>query len=97
MKNKVKKMKSYISLLIITSLLFSCSTPPQSTKATIQDISESVYASGNIESADQYQVYSTVSGIIENILVYYNNLQWIIFHMAIHLYVSLSALFVIFN
>ena len=69
MKNKVKKMKSYISLLIITSLLFSCSTPPQSTKATIQDISESVYASGNIESADQYKVYSTVSGIIENILV----------------------------
>ena len=35
--------------------------------------------------------------IIENILSYFNNLQWIIFHMTIHLYISLSALFVIFN
>jgi hypothetical protein len=35
--------------------------------------------------------------IIEHILQHYNNLQWIIFHMAIHLYASLSALFVIFN
>jgi hypothetical protein len=40
---------------------------------------------------------SAVFYIIENILEYYNNLQWIIFHMAIHLYVSLSALFVVFN
>ena len=40
---------------------------------------------------------SAVFYIIENILEHYNNLQWIIFHMAIHLYISLSALFVIFN
>ena len=40
---------------------------------------------------------SVVFYIIENILQHYNSLQWIIFHMAIHLYVSLSALFVIFN
>jgi hypothetical protein len=35
--------------------------------------------------------------IIEHILVYMNNVKWIIFHMSIHLYMSLSALFVIFN
>ncbi len=62
-------MKNYFVLIIGTLLLIACSTPPQSTKARIQDISESVYASGNIESGDQYQVYSTVSGIIDDILV----------------------------
>ena len=35
--------------------------------------------------------------IIENILVYMLNVKWIIFHMSIHMYVSLTALFVIFN
>ena len=40
---------------------------------------------------------SVVFYIIENILQHYNSLQWIIFHMTIHLYVSLSALFVVFN
>jgi hypothetical protein len=42
-------------------------------------------------------ICSAVFYIIENILEYNKNLQWIIFHMAIHLYVSLSALFVVFN
>jgi hypothetical protein len=40
---------------------------------------------------------STIFFIIEHILVYFNSLKWIIFHMTIHLYMSLSALFVIFN
>ena len=62
-------MKNHIGLVIIGLILLGCSTPPQSTKVTIQEISESVYASGNIESGDQYQVFSTVSGIIEEILV----------------------------
>jgi hypothetical protein len=35
--------------------------------------------------------------IIEHILVYMNNVKWIVFHMAIHIYISGSALFVIFN
>ena len=40
---------------------------------------------------------STVFYIIEHILVYFNSLKWIIVHMTIHLYMSLGALFVIFN
>ena len=40
---------------------------------------------------------SLIFYIIEHILTYFNNLQWIIFHMTIHLYMSLTALFVIFN
>ena len=35
--------------------------------------------------------------LIEQILVYYRNLKWIAFHMSIHIYVSLSALFIVFN
>ena len=62
-------MKNYICFLLSLFLLIGCTTPPQSTKGSIQDISEAVYASGNIESGDQYQVFSTVSGIIESILV----------------------------
>jgi len=40
---------------------------------------------------------SAIFFILEHVLVYFNSLKWIIFHMTIHLYISLSALFVIFN
>ena len=33
---------------------------------------------------------------IETILCYYHSTQWIIFHMAIHIYVSLMGLFIFF-
>lgn len=39
------------------------------THPTMGEISESVYASGIIKSKDQYQVFSTVSGLIQKILV----------------------------
>jgi hypothetical protein len=35
--------------------------------------------------------------IIEHILVYFINVKWIIFHMSIHIYISLAALLIIFN
>jgi len=40
---------------------------------------------------------STMFFVVENILSYLNIIQWIIFHMAIHLYMSLAALFIVFN
>jgi hypothetical protein len=40
---------------------------------------------------------SVIFYIIEHILVYMINVKWIVFHMAIHLYISSAALFVIFN
>jgi hypothetical protein len=40
---------------------------------------------------------STIFYIIEHILSYYNSLKWVIFHMTIHLYMSLAVLFVVFN
>ena len=33
--------------------------------------------------------------VMEQILVYYNNLKWIIFHMAIHMYISFGVISVL--
>ncbi len=41
----------------------------EKTHPAIEPISESVYASGVVKSKDQYQVYSTVNGIIHEMLV----------------------------
>lgn len=59
-------MKYYLSILLL--LLISCSKEKESIKPIISNLTESVYASGKIESRQQYQVFSTVSGIVESIL-----------------------------
>jgi multidrug efflux pump subunit AcrA (membrane-fusion protein) len=56
----------YVSLLLI----LSCKKSQEKIKPHIQSISESVYASGILKSKNQYQVFATVSGIIENLLVH---------------------------
>jgi HlyD family secretion protein len=52
-------------------LAFACSCGPsyEETTAKRGDITESVYASGIVRSADQYQAFASVSGIVEEILV----------------------------
>jgi multidrug efflux pump subunit AcrA (membrane-fusion protein) len=50
-------------------ILFSCRTDEKKIQPMVEDISESVYASGIVKSKDQYQVFSTVNGIIKEILV----------------------------
>jgi HlyD family secretion protein len=52
-------------------LLFfvSCKQKEETTKPVIQNITESVYASGKIRSKDQYEVYSSVNGIIREVKV----------------------------
>lgn len=47
----------------------TCSKQPEKTRPTVENITESVYASGVIKSKSQYQVYATVSGLIQQILV----------------------------
>ncbi len=47
----------------------SCSNSIEKTTPVLETISESVYASGIIKSENQYQVYSTVNGVIKTILV----------------------------
>lgn len=51
-------------------LLFSaCQQRPEKTQPTLERITESVYASGIIKSKNQYQVFSTVGGLIQKIWV----------------------------
>jgi len=60
------------SLLFIFALVIalSCKSGFEKTSPKIETISESVYASGVVKSKDQYQVYSTVNGLILDILVH---------------------------
>jgi multidrug efflux pump subunit AcrA (membrane-fusion protein) len=50
-------------------LLMACSKKEESISPTRGNITESIYASGTIKSADQYQAFVSVSGIIEEIYV----------------------------
>lgn len=51
------------------TLVGACATPPEQTHPLLENITESVYASGTVKSKDQYQVYSTVGGTVLEILV----------------------------
>lgn len=61
-------MKS-LTFLFCFLILISCGKKVESTSPSIESISESVYASGIVKSRNQYQVYSTVNGMIQEILV----------------------------
>ncbi len=61
-------MKTNLLFLAIL-LTMSCKRGNEKINPTIETISESVYASGIVKSKNQYQVFSTVNGIIQEILV----------------------------
>lgn len=50
-------------------LLSTCKSKIEKTKPKEEDITESVYASGIIKSKDQYKVFSSVSGLIDKVLL----------------------------
>ena len=56
-------------LVLVLLLTASCKKSLEKTNPTVEKISESVYASGVVKSKDQYQVYSTVNGLIREMLV----------------------------
>jgi HlyD family secretion protein len=58
-----------VSLFVMLSLLFSCRSKQEKFTVTVQNITESVYASGVVKARNQYEVYSTVNGIIKKRLV----------------------------
>lgn len=62
----MKTTKIYWCLLV---LLFACTKKETSTFPTKTDITESVYASGRVKAAEQYNVYATVNGILKKISV----------------------------
>ena len=65
-------MKFYIiSLGLSFSLisLIACKENKTKIQPTVEDISESVYASGIVKSKNQYQVFSSVTGIVKEVYV----------------------------
>ena len=64
----IKYRFNYFLLIPFFSIL-SCGKKTESIHPTVEKITSSVYASGTIKSIAQYEVYSKVNGIIENILV----------------------------
>ena len=63
-------MVKLVALLGLVFILFDSCKIKQATIQPIQEmITESVYASGVIKSKSQYQVYSTVNGLIEEVLI----------------------------
>ncbi len=62
-------MYKYLFFSIVCILVVSCGTNTEKIKPTVASISESIYASGIIKSKNQYQVFSTVNGIIQNVFV----------------------------
>ena len=62
--------RSYISFLIITAIIFfSCKKEISAIKPEIKSITESVYASGIVKSNDQYNIFSSINGVVKQILV----------------------------
>ena len=62
-------MKRIILYLCVSFFFLHCSKKEETTLVVRNHITESVYASGLIKSIDQYQVNSTVNGIVEEIYV----------------------------
>jgi HlyD family secretion protein len=60
------KIKLYMLSLV---LLISCKSKVESIKPTIDDISESIYASGIVKSKNQYQAFASANGIVEEVFV----------------------------
>lgn len=66
----IYRMKyTFTICLSILVLLASCSRSKESIVITGSEITESVYASGKVKAIDQYNVYSTVNGVLQNIQV----------------------------
>lgn len=62
-------MKKLVYYFTVFFIIVSCGKKPETTVPTIESITESVYASGSIESIDQYQVFAAVNGIVSKVAV----------------------------
>jgi HlyD family secretion protein len=70
--SKMRAIPSHIILNTVLSVLLlfvSCKNEREKTQPAVQDITESVYASGIVKSENQYQVFATVNGLIKGVLV----------------------------
>ncbi|QEC70034.1 HlyD family efflux transporter periplasmic adaptor subunit [Panacibacter ginsenosidivorans] len=58
-----------LQLFFVIFFITSCNSKKEKIQPTVENISESVYASGIVKSKNQYQVFASVNGIIKKILV----------------------------
>jgi len=65
----VQIMKNRLTGVVLTLMVISCNTHLEKTAPQTANITASVYAAGIVKARNQYQVYSTVSGIIHKIFV----------------------------
>lgn len=67
----MEKLPKIALLFALTGLLLpiACKEKTENTRPSLEKITESVYASGVIKSKNQYQVFSTVNGLIQKIWV----------------------------
>ncbi|HEY4965099.1 MAG TPA: efflux RND transporter periplasmic adaptor subunit [Puia sp.] len=66
-------MKNQLSSLFLLLGLVSCTAKLEKTSPQTGNITASVYAAGFVKARNQYQVYSTVSGIVDKIYVTEND------------------------
>ncbi len=59
---------------IFIFLIFACNSKQEKTMPVTENITASVYAAGIVKTRNQYQVYSTVSGIVDKIFITENEL-----------------------
>jgi HlyD family secretion protein len=55
--------------LVMLLLFFSCKKKQEKIQPAVENITESVYASGIIKSKNQYKVFSSVNGLVNDVLV----------------------------
>ncbi len=56
-------------IFLLPVIFISCKSKVEKIKPTIENISESIYASGSLKTRNQYQAFSTVNGVIEQVYV----------------------------
>jgi len=66
---KQSVLKHTLRIAVLLLLFLACKKTPERVQPTVGQITESVYASGIIKSQNQYQVYSTVGGLVQKIWV----------------------------
>jgi multidrug efflux pump subunit AcrA (membrane-fusion protein) len=57
------------SILLLLLIISACQSKQDTIRPVVQSITESVYASGVLASKNQYKVYATVTGIVNEIFI----------------------------
>ena len=65
----MQKINRALFILLLIYTFLGCGKKQEKIQPTVEPITESVYASGVIKSKNQYQVYSTVNGLLNEIMV----------------------------